>query len=210
MKRTGLPVMAIAGECPLPGVANIHYDVHGGMHALGEHLLAAGHRNIAYYQVFTDSVHNSGVEGLRAAMAGIPGTSLCIRPAVSQQQAVEKDGAYHRMGLTERHPDEQGIEEQPTAFIFDDVAGGLAAVRELRDQGLSVPEDRSIAVLGDNAAAVLALPSLTTLYTPAKEAGLRAGELFIDIIKDAASADTRVKIPLTLNVRESVKSIRQA
>ncbi|WP_128979031.1 LacI family DNA-binding transcriptional regulator [Streptomyces roseicoloratus] len=154
-----------AGE---PAVAaTLAFDNRTGARRLTEHLLALGHRRIGYVagpENRTTTRHR--LEGHRAALAA---AGVAEGPTVH--------GRYDRSSGYEATVELLGREPDLTAVVSanDTVALGVCAA--LRDRGLSIPGDVSVAGFDDLPFAVDAVPALTTVRLPLHDAGARAGRL---------------------------------
>ncbi|WP_327291040.1 LacI family DNA-binding transcriptional regulator [Streptomyces sp. NBC_01198] len=170
----GRPPLTLPGESgPLTTLA---FDNQGGARRLTEHLLSLGHRRIGYVTGPAErSTTGHRLAGHRAALAGHgmgPGTG-----AGEDADRLIVHGGYDRgagydatLELLRRDP---GV----TAIVAanDTVALGVCAA--LRDRGLSIPGDVSVAGFDDLPFSADASPALTTVRIPLQEAGARAGRL---------------------------------
>ncbi|MEV0451280.1 LacI family DNA-binding transcriptional regulator [Streptomyces sp. NPDC050600] len=162
--------VVLCGRPPVPGdatAATLAFDNRTGARRLTEHLLALGHRRIGYVAGPADrTTTRHRLEGHRAALAaaGVP-----EGPAVH--------GHYDRPSGYEATGELLRLDPELTAVVAanDTVALGVCAA--LRDRGLSIPGDVSVAGFDDLPFSVDAVPALTTVRLPLHEAGLRAGRL---------------------------------
>lgn len=166
--------VVLCGRPPLPGseaiVAALAFDNRGGGRRLTEHLVALGHRRIGYVAGPTErTTTRHRLEGHRAALAaaGIDG----------DQDRLTVHGPYARrsgydatLELLRRDP---GL----TAVVAANDTVALGACAALRDHGLRIPEDVSVAGFDDLPFSIDAAPALTTVRLPLYEAGARAGRL---------------------------------
>jgi LacI family transcriptional regulator len=166
--------VVLCGRPPLPGseaiVAALAFDNRGGGRRLTDHLVALGHRRIGYVAGPTErTTTRHRLEGHRAALAaaGIDG----------DQDRLTVHGPYARrsgydatLELLRRDP---GL----TAVVAANDTVALGACAALRDQGLRIPEDISVAGFDDLPFSIDAAPALTTVRLPLYEAGARAGRL---------------------------------
>ncbi|WP_406304937.1 LacI family transcriptional regulator [Streptomyces sp. NBC_00885] len=166
--------VVLCGRPPLPGseaiVAALAFDNRGGGRRLTEHLVALGHRRIGYVAGPTErTTTRHRLEGHRAALAaaGVDG----------DQDRLTVHGPYARrsgydatLELLRRDP---GL----TAVVAANDTVALGACAALRDQGLRIPEDVSVAGFDDLPFSIDAVPALTTVRLPLYEAGARAGRL---------------------------------
>jgi LacI family transcriptional regulator len=170
----GRPPLPLPDEAP--SVMTLAFDNHGGARRLTEHLLSLGHRRIGYVAGPVDrSTTRHRLEGHHAALAA---------HGLGPQTQAEADalrltvhGSYDRgsgydaaLELLRRDP-------RLTAIVAanDTVALGVCAA--LKDRGLGIPGDVSVAGFDDLPFSVDASPALTTVRIPLAEAGARAGRL---------------------------------
>ncbi|MCZ4118949.1 LacI family DNA-binding transcriptional regulator [Streptomyces sp. H39-S7] len=171
--------IVLCGRPPLdhPGteipVATVAFDNHGGARRLTEHLLSLGHRRIGYVAGPADrTTTRHRLEGHRAALAdhGLPSAG----PAVDR---LTVHGSYDRSSGYDAALELLRREPSLTAVLAanDTVALGVCAA--VRDQGLRIPDDVSVAGFDDLPFSVDTAPALTTVRIPLQEAGARAGRL---------------------------------
>ncbi|MFE7773009.1 LacI family DNA-binding transcriptional regulator [Streptomyces sp. NPDC057445] len=172
LSDTGTAVV-LCGRPPVPGgsvTATLTFDNRGGGQRLTEHLITLGHRRIGYIagpEERTTTRHR--LEGHRAALtaAGIHEDQEHITVHASYER---RSGYDATLELLRRDPGLTAI-----AAANDTVALGACAA--LRDRGLRIPEDVSVAGFDDLPFSVDAAPALTTVRLPLHEAGVRAGRL---------------------------------
>ncbi|POX39380.1 LacI family transcriptional regulator [Streptomyces sp. Ru73] len=156
---------AEAGPAPL----TVAFDNRGGARSLTEHLLDLGHRRIgcvAGPERLTTTRHR--LEGHRAALAAhgvedVPGRTV--------------HGAYDRASGYAAAHELLRRDDRLTAVVAanDTVALGVCAA--LRERGLRVPDDVSVAGFDDLPFSADAVPALTTVRLPLAGAGALAGRL---------------------------------
>lgn len=170
--------IVLCGRPPLEdsdaSVATLTFDNRSGGRRLTEHLLTLGHRRIGYVagpleRTTTRHRLEGHREALAAAGAGDAGGA--------DQDELTVHGPYTRrsgyeatLELLRRAPD-------LTAIVAANDTVALGASAALRDQGLRIPEDISVAGFDDLPFSVDAVPALTTVRLPLYEAGARAGRL---------------------------------
>ena len=182
----------------LPFVAG---DDFQGARAATEHLLALGHRRIAFL-LGPRNLRSSAdrLNGYRAALqaAGIPPD-----PALLQPSEFNFDGGYTAARLL-LQPPAPGTAGAPSAIFAgsDEAAYGvLYAARELQ---ISVPDQLSICGHDDLPYSAHIWPGLTTVHQPVEETLERAVRLLIDLLKSpAAAGDVHLLLPSHLVVRGS-------
>ncbi|WP_037906948.1 LacI family DNA-binding transcriptional regulator [Actinacidiphila yeochonensis] len=172
----GRPPLALPGDAPAP--ASLTFDDRGGARRLTEHLLSLGHRRIGYVTGPPGrSTTRHRLEGHRAALEahGLgPGTA---DGAAAEELIVR--GGYDRASGYDAALELLRRDGTVTAVAAanDTVALGVCAA--LRDLGLDVPGDVSVAGFDDLPFGIDASPALTTVRVPLHEAGVRAGRLVL-------------------------------
>ncbi|WP_156726536.1 LacI family DNA-binding transcriptional regulator [Streptomyces apocyni] len=163
--------VVLCGRPPAPdtGAAALAFDNRGGGRALTDHLLALGHRRIGYIagpHERTTTRHR--LEGHHEALsaAGLP-----ARPELTVHGAYDRASGFQAIGeLLRRDPD-------LTAIVAANDTVALGACAALRERGLRIPDDVSVAGFDDLPFSVDATPALTTVRLPLHDAGARAGRI---------------------------------
>ncbi|MGW0854369.1 LacI family DNA-binding transcriptional regulator [Streptomyces sp. NPDC002690] len=171
--------IVFCGRPPLPEndavTAALTFDNRGGGRRLTEHLISLGHRRIGYVagpQERTTTRHR--LEGHRAAMraAGLAGET-----AAPEDDRLTVYGPYDRRSGYEATLELLRREPGVTAIVGANDSVALGASAAVREQGLRIPEDVSVAGFDDLPFSVDTVPALTTVRLPLYEAGARAGRL---------------------------------
>lgn len=152
----------------LPGVPAALMDSAGGMRAVVGHLVALGHRRIAYLNGPRTSWSNQERRrGLLSAVAhhGVELTELGPFPP------------RHEGGLLAADP---AVAAEVTAIIAYNDLMALGVLARLRERGISVPDDVSVTGFDDLTYASLCFPALTTVAMPVATAGRTAVNLLLD------------------------------
>ncbi|MFE3152907.1 LacI family DNA-binding transcriptional regulator [Streptomyces sp. NPDC059218] len=199
--------VVLCGRPPLPDgeavVAALAFDNRGGGRRLTEHLLSLGHRRIGYVagplertttrhrlEGHRDAMRAAGLLGGGTDAAGRPGggTSAGVLPGGGTGASALPTGGYDEERLTVHGPYDRRSgydatlellrrEPEVTAIVAANDTVALGACAAVRDQGLRIPEDISVAGFDDLPFSVDAVPALTTVRLPLFEAGARAGRL---------------------------------
>ncbi|MFE3475832.1 LacI family DNA-binding transcriptional regulator [Streptomyces sp. B27] len=169
--------IVFCGRPPLPEgdalVAALAFDNRGGGRRLTEHLISLGHRRIGYVAgppERTTTRHR--LEGHREALrdAGLDAEGR-------DGERLTVHGPYDRRSGYEATLDILRREPGITAVVAANDTVALGACAAVRDQGLRIPQDISVAGFDDLPFSVDAVPALTTVRLPLFEAGARAGRL---------------------------------
>lgn len=164
-------------------VAALAFDNRGGARRLTEHLLSLGHRRIGYVagpRERTTTRHR--LEGHREALraAGLYGNGEDDGDGNGGTQAEDRltlHGSYDRRSGYDATAELLRREPGVTAVVAANDTVALGASAAIRDRGLRIPEDVSVAGFDDLPFSVDAFPALTTVRLPLVEAGARAGRL---------------------------------
>ncbi|MDT9681119.1 LacI family DNA-binding transcriptional regulator [Streptomyces sp. TRM76323] len=166
--------VVLCGRPPMPGdavAATLAFDNRGGARSLTEHLLSLGHRRIGYVAGPVErSTTRDRLDGHRDAMtaAGLDGPGL---------DRLTVYGRYTRASGYDATRELLAREPSLTAVVAANDTVALGACAALREAGLRIPDDVSVAGFDDLPFSVDAVPSLTTVRLPLHEAGVRAGRL---------------------------------
>ncbi|MEU9143801.1 LacI family DNA-binding transcriptional regulator [Streptomyces sp. NPDC048349] len=176
MAASGAPVV-LCGRSPLPlpaelPVATVTFDDHGGAFRLAEHLLALGHRRIACV---------AGPPGLSTTRERLAGHRAALQrhdprlPEACAELTVHAAFARSAGYDATRELLRRGAPFTAVAAANDTVATGVVAA--LREAGLRIPEDVSVAGFDDLPFCADTAPPLTTVRVPLREAGTLAAHL---------------------------------
>ncbi|MEV0318969.1 LacI family DNA-binding transcriptional regulator [Streptomyces sp. NPDC050658] len=167
--------IVLCGRPPLAdtdaALATLTFDNRSGGRRLTEHLLTLGHRRIGYVAGPAErTTTRHRLEGHREALAASgrdhgDQTALTVHGPYTRQSGYEAT-----VELLRRSPD-------LTAIVAANDTVALGASAALRDRGLRIPQDISVAGFDDLPFSVDAVPALTTVRLPLHEAGARAGRL---------------------------------
>jgi LacI family transcriptional regulator len=182
-----------------PGVAS---DAEGAGRLAAEHLLALGHRRIAFIGPAAD------VHSFRMRERGF---TRALRDAGI---GVETD-LYRRVPATVAggHAAMRALLAQvsrPTAIFCANDLIALGTYKAATQAGVSVPADVSIVGCDDIEFAQLVTPELTTIAVPARELGARAARLLVRALAGDPSPPSQQArpLPVRLMVRGSTAAPR--
>jgi DNA-binding LacI/PurR family transcriptional regulator len=173
-------------------------DRHGGTLA-AEHLLALGHRRIAY--VRTPLVEASGDrarhDGYRATLrrAGVPAQPIHTWTPGAASITVGRETRELGSALRGR--------DAPTALFVSNDIGAIALIEACEHIGLRIPDDLSVMGFDDIALAGLHRISLTTVAQPLNAQAQRAVGLLLERIADPHMGARHEHADVQLQVRGS-------
>jgi DNA-binding LacI/PurR family transcriptional regulator len=173
------------------------------------HLLEHGHRRIAVVVMLDERKPNqesysaTGGErlaGYREALAEC-GLEWNENTVLELLEPCSLDGGKHAgEEIAASHPEITGV-----VSMSDIMAIGV--VQALTRAGKRVPWDVSVVGFDDIPEASLISPALTTIWQPAEDKGLRAGELLVKMIQKK-TVEERVEFRCRLVKRESVAAVK--
>lgn len=169
----GIPQVAISGRAEELGVPAVDIDNREGVRLALEHLLAAGHRNIAF---IADSLpkHDSRERraGFLAALAeaGLPDAKVVDSRYPSRLFYLDA-----RRLLAQPHP--------PTAIMAHNDTIAFEVLNAARDLGIAVPACLSVVGFDDYPGAAYSGPPLTTVRQPLMTMGAHAVQLLADLVE---------------------------
>ncbi len=184
IKGTNLPVFDVANRKAARTMVNF--------------LISQGHRRIAHIRGPEGYVEaNERVKGYTDALkaAGIPIEPELIWP-----------GSFFPGSGRESLQRYYSMSDRPTAIFASNDQSAIGFIKSLKDSGLSVPNDVSVAGFDDIAFLELFIPGLTTMRQPLAELGRLAA---VDLLKRMENSgkplpSTRVRLECELVIRESV------
>ena len=189
-------ILAASGlvGCSVPQVL---HDDRGGARLVAEHLHALGHRRVvelrgpSYTRNFADRHLGFRDACVRA------GVELLELPQTAERPGREQGEHLARL-LLALHGD-----DLPTAVFAHNDLLALGALTVLKQSGVAVPGDVSLAGY-NNALMVDQLdPPLTTVHYPGSEIGRSAGLLALNLIRGVAAPAEPVHLAPQLHVRNS-------
>ena len=170
-------------------------DDHYGASLAVRHLIALGHKRIAFIsgpQEWHSS--NKRLEGYKSelAVAGIE-----FEPALVQPGDWEYEGGYQAARAL------LGLPQRPTAIFSANDLMALGAIRAIQDAGAKVPNDIAVVGYDNRDFAKIVRPRLTTVSMPVYEMGRAAAELLLKQITDGREDRDEIKIKGQLFVRDT-------
>ncbi|MCL5947278.1 MAG: GntR family transcriptional regulator [Chloroflexi bacterium] len=198
----GYPLVMLDRRYPELGIDFIGVDNVKATQELVAHLIARGHRRIAYLLglEWPTSTAQERLHGYEQALhlAGLPrDPALVVRPA-----GAPGDSLTPAVTIAVRRVLALPAAQRPTALCCLNDATALEALAVLRSDGLRVPEDIALTGFDDLPyAAHLEVP-LTTVAQPREQLGSTGARLLIDRIEGRRGAQpVTVRLPTRLLVR---------
>ena len=97
------------------------------------------------------------------------------------------------------------LKNKPDAIFGVNDTVAFAAMKEIKKQGLKIPDDISLAGFTDEFHSTVVEPPLTSVSHPTFQMGQEAANLFFESLKNGRNINKRIMLPIELVVRESSK-----
>jgi LacI family transcriptional regulator len=205
LRAQGVPLVVVS--CWDDTTDCVAVDDAAGERLAVDHLLALGHRRIAYLSsgLVEPQTDKARFDGYRRALRGAD-----VRPQKNLRLRWE-DPTY----LTSDREIARGIEAllrgpaPPTAFVVSNDLVAIDLMETLEQIGLRVPADASVVGFDDIAVAGLARVSLTTVAQPREELAELGASILLDRIEGGGTSQPRrVRLAPQLVIRSSTASAK--
>lgn len=188
----GMPVVLVDRASGHPSRCSVAVDDVLGGQLAGAHLLAQGHRRIAYVG---GPLRIRQVADRQAGLAGALGTRAELVTAEMPSLTVAA-GRTAARSLIESSP-------HVTALACANDLLALGVLQELTLHGLRVPEDIAVTGYDDIEAAAVAVVPLTSVRQPREQLGRAAAELLLEEVNDPSHQHRHVMFKPELVARGS-------
>lgn len=160
-----------------------------------KHLIALGHRRIAY--INGPAGWHTAQRRLASYQDELAAHGLEIDPALIQPGDWEFEGGYKATGNL------LSLAELPTAIFAANDLMALGAIYAIQDAGLNVPEDVAVVGYDNRDITKIFRPRITTVSLPVYEMGQAAAGLLLKQITAGQAEVDEIKIKGQLFVRET-------
>lgn len=188
---------ACVSQARLP-VDTVVPENRAGARDLARQLIKLGHRRFA--ALAAPRTLLTSRDRLAGFRDGLAEAGLDLPEERVAEGALSRDGGYAAAAqLFDRQPDATCL------FTVSDVMA-LGAIAALRERGVAVPRDLSVAGFDDIATLRDFTPALTTVRLPLEDMGVRAAELALDAGAEQADGGRPrriVRVPAEVVLRES-------
>ncbi|WP_296583505.1 substrate-binding domain-containing protein [Xanthobacter sp.] len=194
LEAENIPFVLVHNEPDGDARAAVCVDNAAATSALTEAMIAAGHRNIAYLagRFATSDRSLRRYEGYRAAMER---AGLAATPPLELDYL--GDAPSHAAALAGLFGGKSSRKSAPTAALCSNDLLALSVTGALRDLGIRVPDDVSVAGFDGIALGRAMSPSLATVDTPTRRMGEQAVELLFEMIETGAAPRVE-RLPFSL------------
>ena len=188
LAEVGLPFVSLGSPVKQKTGAVVCNDEEDAVQISLLHLAALGHREVAF--VSGPESFNHARKSRTAFMRMAP--MMGIQPELIESDFMPATGLNAMRAILSRA-------ERPQAIIFANSLMAIAAMKEMQDQGIRVPEDVSVMSLSDHPLADWFRPALTSISSDSVELGrLCVDQLMSLLSKKRAPDDIIVRNPLVV------------
>ncbi|OQW97038.1 MAG: hypothetical protein BWK77_02820 [Verrucomicrobia bacterium A1] len=195
-RAKGVPVVLVDKQVAGADIPSVVPDNRGGAAECARHLVQLGHRKIAFLGARRDPVVTARFEGMTGVLAAA-GASFNDRDFIEGDYEIEPARRAMKRYLAEN------ARRLPTAVFAINDEAAIGALRALREAGLKVPGDVSVAGFDDIVLAAQADPPLTTVRIPRKEMGRSAAATLLSRLSSRPGPAARMVVQTELIARQS-------
>lgn len=178
--NSDIPLVTV--DNAFPGRAVIVSDNEKGMRDLVTYIYEQGHRRLAY-------IHGADSAVTRSRLSSFYQTAGELGLTIPDEYV--KEAAYRDTRGAGRMTEELlALKEPPTCIIYPDDFSSFGGMNVIREKGLRIPEDISVAGYDGIKAGRHIEPQLTTVLQDTEHIGAKAGEMLISLIEHPGMADT--------------------
>ncbi len=205
------PEVAALGESDIPCVA-VDYEFPTknavmsenlqGMQMLTEYAISKGHRRIAFVHGQAAPVTECRVQGYLRAMAR---ANLEVLPGYLVESVYDIPEASRGavLAMLQR-------EDRPTCIFLPDDHCCIGALQAVREMGLRVPEDVSLAGFDGIQLGQVMRPRLTTIAQDTWTLGTQAARMLISSIETPTHPSEQIHVPVNLIPGETISTPEEA
>ena len=176
--RSSLPVVTI--DHVFDGRTSIVSDNVGGMRDLVQYVCSRGHRKVAYIHGLDSSTTRARVGSFYRTMEefGVEVPEEYVREAAYRDTAMTEQITYELLSLRDR----------PTCILCPDDFSALGCINAIRERGLKIPDDISVAGYDGITLSQVLEPKLTTIRQDTVAIGRTAAEELIRLVEHPKTA----------------------
>lgn len=171
--QSDIPVVTV--DRHYPNVISILSDNANGMESLMEYIISQGHKRIAYLSGDESAVTEQRIASYQKTMQ---------KHKIKIHEEYHIRTEYRNLAKARKHTRQLlSLPIPPTCIIYQDDYSAVGGLESIREMGLSVPEDISVAGYDDIFIASQLRPRLTTVHQDTEVMGRIAAEKLIALIE---------------------------
>ncbi len=188
LMASDIPVVAI--DFDSENVSAIMSDNVKGIYDLTNYIISLGHRDIVYVYGHDVYVTEERIRGFKKALqeADIPFHSDML---VKSKYSKKQENVKAVQQILKR-------KVLPTAILFPDDSSAIWGINALRDNGIKVPEDVSVAGFDGVEIGEMIFPRLTTIKQNTSRMGKEASLKCIQMLESKSNDNTKITVGVEL------------
>lgn len=196
LKESRFPFVLLYNTPFDPEINFVSVDNYRAAYAMTRYLIELGHRRIGVISGFF-KLSDRSLARWKGFEACLKDNRVPLRPGLHVETELSFEGGRKGMEALLR------VKPRLTAVFCSNDFIAMGAMKALREKGLSIPDDVSIAGFDDIEMASYFEPGLTTIHQPAYEMGKKAVELLLDILSGKAKSPQQIILDYQLITRSS-------
>lgn len=194
LDRKGIPLVFFDRTCLSGKVSTVVADNRDAARKISNHFFESGYRKIAY--IAGPAYLNISAERQKGYLDSLRENNLELKPDYLVHCELNPEGA------TEATRKLLALPDPPDAIFGINDTVAFAAMKEIRKQGLRIPEDIGIIGFTDDYHATVVHPPLSSVSHPTFEMGETAAKLFFESL-DGDHSPRTVELKTKMVIRES-------
>lgn len=174
-------------------ISFVDADNVGGAREAAIHLCQHGYERIGY--VGAPMSTSAGIDRLEGFQAGLATCGQRLDPQLRADGDFSERSGYDAIRRIMPH--------RPDAVFVASDTMAVGAMRALREEGISVPEEMGLVSFDGLPSSEVTVPALSTVRQPISRTGARAVEVLLDLVAGRASGPIGEVLPVELIVRDS-------
>ncbi len=192
--RKGIPMVFFDRICLPEKVSSVVADNKAAARRITQHFVESGYRRIAY--IAGPAFLNISADRQAGYLDGLRENHVPVREEYLENCEMNPASA------TEATRRLLALPEPPDAIFGINDTVAFAAMKEIRKQGLRIPEDVGLMGFTDDYHATVVYPSLTSISHPTFEMGETAARLFFETL-EGGNPPRQIELQTKLVVRDS-------
>lgn len=201
----GVPIVLVGRALDHPRVDSISSDYRRGGEIITRHLIALGHRRIAF--IGADISEAARVGRLQGYLDALKQADIRPRPSWVISDTAGAEGPRYPTYLTGYQGAQRLLRAsvRPTAIVARNDITAVGAIQALKDAGMRVPDDFSVTGFDNIELASAIAPGLTTMSQATDDEAHLAAEFLVGRIErpDESVASRNISLECNLIVRAS-------
>ncbi len=196
-----IPIVLMDNNSADKTIPSVVIDNFNGIAGAVDYLCSLGHERIGFISGLLDS--DVGKDRLKGFVTAINNRGL------KEDKELVYKGDYSYLAGEKGVAYFLALPVPPTAILCANDTMAISALKAIRENGLSVPEDISVVGFDDISVAAQMHPELTTVAAPIKQIAGISMEMLISAIKGADLSYKHVILPTRLVVRNSCAGVKK-